>query len=538
MNPVRALLVISLLALAACSGGERRVDQGNRDGILHFGNGTEPQNVDPHTTTGVPEHHIEQALYEGLVGKDPQTLAPVPAVAERWEVSADGLVYRFYLRSNARWSNGDPVTAEDFRWSWWRGLQPALANEYAYMLYPIKNAEAYVTGKLKDFSQVGVRVIDAHTLEVELGQPTPYFMQLLDHESMFPVPRKTIEKFGEATDRFSKWTRPENIVTNGPFKLTEWKLYKYLRVEKNPYYWDAANVRLNGIVFYPTENIITEERMYRSRQLHRTEETPYNKVAEYKQKHPDEIRLNPYLGSYYFMINTTRPGLSDARVRRALAMAIDRDSLIKNVLSGVNFPSYAVTPPGTAGYQPPKLFGFDPAGARKLLAEAGYPDGKGLPKIEILYNTQESHRKISVAIQQMWKTNLNIDVTMVNQEWKVYLDSRDELNYDIARAGWIGDYVDPDTFLNLWVTGGGNNDTGWSSAAYDALVLRQIPAMKTQAERMAGFYRAETMLMEAMPIIPIYSYSTRHFVNPSVKGMPSNILDYYSFKHVYLEPAN
>ena len=536
MISIRALLVISLLALTACSGGESRVDQGNRDGVLHFGNATEPQTLDPHTMTGVPEHHIEQALFEKLVAKDPKTLEPAPGVAERWEVSEDGRTYRFYLRTNARWSNGDPVTAEDFHWSWWRALQPALGNEYGYMLYPIKNAEAYATGKLQDFSEVGVRVINLHELEIELTEPTPYFLQLIDHNSFAPVHRATLEKFGAPTDRFSPWIRPGNMVTNGPFKLADWKLYKHVRVEKNPYYWDAATVKLNAIMFYPTENIITEERMFRSRQLHRTEEFPTNKVIDYKTNHPDELRLDPYLGSYYYMVNVTKPGLNDARIRRALAMAIDRESLINNVLNGVNFPAYALTPPGTGGYQPPQLFKFDPEAARELLAEAGYPDGKGFPKIEILYNTHEAHRKIAVALQQMWKTHLNIDVRMVNQEWKVYLDSRDALHYDVCRAGWIGDYVDPNTFLDLFVTGGGNNDTGWSNTEYDDLMLRKIPTMKTEAERIAGFARAETILMEEMPIIPIYFYSTRHLVQTSVKGMTGNIMDYYSFKHIYLEP--
>ena len=536
MFSIRTLLIVGFIALTACSGGDRRVPQGIKDGILHMGNGTEPQGIDPHTTTGLPEHHIQQALFEGLVGLDPKTLDPIPGVAERWEISSDGLTYRFYLRRNARWSNGDYITAEDFRWTWWRGLQPALGNEYAYMLYPVKNAEAYATGKLTDFSQVGVRVIDPYTLEVELNEPTPYFMQLLDHQSTYPLPRKVIEKFGSATDRFTAWTRPENIVSNGPFKLTEWKLYKRVSVEKNPYYWDAANVKLNGIVFYPTENTVTEERLFRSQQLHKTDVIPLDKILAYRKEHPEQLRVDPYLGSYYYLINVTRPGLNDARVRRALAMTIDRESLIKHVLNNVNFPAYTLTPPGTAGYQPPVLFNFDPEGARKLLAEAGYPNGKGLPKIEILYNTNDAHRKIAVAIQQMWKTNLNIDVTMVNQEWKVYLDNRDTLNYSVARAAWIGDYLDPNTFLNMFITGGGNNDTGWSNAEYDDLILRKIPAMKTHEERMAGFYQAETILLNEMPIIPIYIYSTKYLIHPSVKGMPPNLLDHYLFKQVSLEP--
>lgn len=539
----RAAALVAVCALVGllvtgCTGGERRVEQGNATGVLHAGNGTEPQGIDPHITTGVPESRIQQALFEGLVGKDPATLAPLPGVAESWEVSEDGLVYRFTLRADARWSDGTPLTAEDFRWSWWRGLQPELANEYAYMMFPLKNAEAYLNGKVEDFDQVGVRVIDARTLEVTLEASTPYFLQLLDHHSFFPVPRHVIEKFGAPTDRFTQWTRPANFVGNGAFVLTEWRLNRLVRVEKNPRYWDAANVRLNAVVFYPTENIVTEERMFRSGQLHYTNDMPIDKVPLYREQNPDQMRMDLYLGTYYYMLNTTRPGLDDVRVRRALSMAIDRQTLIDTVMQGVNVPAWTITPPGTLGYQPPKLFDFDPEGARKLLAEAGYPDGKGLPPLEILYNTHEQHRKIAVTLQQMWKQHLNIEVGMLNQEWKVYLDTRNQMDYSLARAGWIGDYVDPTTFLDLWITDGGNNNTGWSNPQFDELVLRRIPAMKTTAERLEGFAQAETILMQEMPAIPIYTYVTKHLVSPVVKGMPHNIMDFISYKHIHLEPGN
>lgn len=540
MNVRRIGAGICLLAaclLAACSGGTTRVQEGDATGVLHFGNGTEPQGIDPHSVTGVPESRILDALFEGLVSLDPATLDPVPGVADSWEVSPDGLTYRFHIREDARWSDGVPLTAEDFRWSWWRALQPALGNEYSYMLFPVKNAEAYLSEEITDFDQVGVRVIEPHLLEVELKAPTPYFLQLLAHYSAFPVPRHAIEKFGSALDKFTPWTRPENMVGNGAFRLVKWKLNKYVRVERNPEYWDAAHVRLNAVVFYATENVSTEERMFRSGQLHYTNDTPVDKIPIYRDEHPEQIRLDLYLGTYYYEFNVTKPGLDDVRVRKALAMAVDRRTLVDNVLKGVNPPAYAIVPPGTLGYQPPKLFDFDPEAARKLLAEAGYPDGKGLPPLEILYNTHEAHRKIAVAIQQMWKKYLNIDVTMINQEWKVYLATRNQKDYTIARASWIGDYVDPNTFLDMWITDGGNNRTGWSNRAYDDLVLRQIPAMHSQEERLAGFFKAETMLMEDMPILPIYTYATKHLVSPSVKGMPTNILDQYSFKDIYLEPA-
>ncbi len=521
--------------LAACSSGERRVDSGNATGVLHFGNGTEPQAIDPHITTGVPESRIQYALLEGLANKDPATLEPVPGVSDRWEVSADGLIYRFHIREDARWSDGTPLTAEDFRWSWWRALQPALANEYAYMLYPLKNAEQYLTGKITDFTQVGVRVIDPRTLEVELTEATPYFLQLLDHHSYYPLPRHVIERFGSPTDRFTDWTRPGNFVGNGAFRLKEWKLNQHVRVERNPEYWNARSVRLEAIMFYPTENVATEERMFRSGQLHITNDIPVDKIPVYRRDRPEHIRTEPYLGSYFYTCNVKRPGIDDARVRRALAMTVDRRSLIDTVLRGVNTPAYALTPPGTLGYEPPQLFGFDPEQARALLEEAGYPNGRGMPPLEILYNTHDTHRKIAVALQQMWKTHLNIDVTMVNQEWKVYLDTRQNRDYTLCRYGWIGDYVDPNSFLDMWTTESGNNQTGWSNAQFDELILRRIPTMKTHEERLQGFFEAETILMTEMPVIPIYIYDNKHLVHPSVKGAPSNIMDYFSFKDIYLE---
>jgi oligopeptide transport system substrate-binding protein len=534
-----ALLLGGLLVLGACGGEPTRVEQGNRDGVLHVGNGTEPQGLDPHVTTGMPESRIQDTLFEGLVSKDPATLEPVPAVAESWELSADGRTYRFHLRADARWSDGTPLTAEDFRWSWWRALQPAIGNEYAYMIFPIKNAEAYLTGKLTDFDQVGVRVIDAHTLDVELNEPTPYFLQIVDHHSYYPVPRHVIERFGAATDRFTPWTRPGNFVGNGAFTLREWRLNKLVRVEKNAQYWDAAAVKLNAVVFYPTENIVTEERLFRSGQLHATNDLPTDKIPDLRQRMPEQLRLDPYLGSYFYSLNIRRPGLDDVRVRQALSLAIDRDAIVDTVMKGVVKTAYSIVPPGTIGYEPPEdLIRFDPVEARRLLAEAGYPDGQGLPPLEILYNTHETHRKIAVAIQQMWKQHLNLDVTMLNQEWKVYLDTRENRDFTISRYAWIGDYVDPNTFLDMWTTDSGNNKTGWGNAEFDDLVLRQIPAMQSHAERLAGFRRAETILLQELPVLPIYIYATKHLVSPSVRGMPENIMDYISFKRVSLEQAD
>ena len=531
-----ALAVLASVLLAGCGSGERNVASGNRQGILHLGNGTDPQELDPHIVTGLPEHHIIAALLEGLVAKDPATLEPIPAAAERWTLSEDGRIYTFYLRDNAKWSNGDAVTAEDFAWSWWRALQPELGNQYAYMYYPIKNAEAYLKKQITDFKQVGIRVIDSLTLEVELTHPTPYFLQLLDHYSMYPVHRATLEQFGSPAQRGSLWTRPGNYVGNGPFQLKDWKLNKLVSVERNPHYWDADTLKLNEIHFHPTENTTTEERMFRAGQLHRTATIPIDKVAVYKKQKPHLLHAQPYLGNYYYRFNTRLPHLRDKRVRRALAMAVDRQQIVEHVSKGGELPANTFTPPDTLGYSADPGFEFNPEKARALLAEAGYPGGEGFPPTELLYNTSEGHRKIAVAIQQMWNQHLGINITLNNQDWKVYLDSVENGDYAIARAGWIGDYVDPNTFLDMWVTDGGNNLTGWSSTRYDELILQLAPKAKTRAERYALMKEAEGLMLDDMPIIPIYIYTAKSLVHPSLKGLEHNILDHTLYKRLWLDP--
>ena len=534
---IQSLIIILSMAsmLSSCSDQQSNVSAGNLSGTLHWGNGSEPQSLDPHIATGVPEHHVISTLMEGLVFKDGETLEPRPGVAKSWDISDDGRVYTFYLRENARWSNGDPHNAHDYVWSWWRALQPALGNLYAYMYFPIENARAYYEGQITDFEQVGVKAIDDFTLEVRLTNPTPYFLQLLDHYSTFPVHRATVEKFGAADQRGTRWTYEGNIVGNGAFQLKDWKINRRITVERNPYYWNAQNVGLNQVVFYPTENVTVEERMFRAGQLHYSN-IPADKIATYKQANDPALRIKPYLGTYFFRINTQTPQLQDKRVRRALAMAINRDQLISQITKGGQLPAYAITPPGTMGYYPESDLKFDPVAAKQLLAEAGFANGDNFPSVEILYNTSEGHRKIAVAIQQMWKENLNIDITLLNQEWKVYLDSVSGKNYQIARAGWIGDYVDPNNFLDMFICDGGNNRTNWCSPEYDQLILDKAPAAKSHAERLAIFAQAEKMLLDAMPVIPIYIYTSINLVHPSVKNFQNNILNQANYREIYLQP--
>lgn len=531
----RLLIVLSCASLVflagACSGPKSARSQ-----VLRIGNGAEPEGLDPHTVTGIPEHHILLCLMEGLVRLNPEDLAIVPGVAERWEESADGLEYTFHLRNDATWSNGDPLTAKDFAYAWRRILTPSLASEYAYMLFPMKNAQAFNEGKISDFSQVGCEVTDDYTVKVVLEKPTPFFMQLHAHYSWFPLQQATIEKFGEMDDRNSQWTRAGNFVGNGPYVLAKWVPNSVIAVTPNPHYWNASGVKNAGVEFYPVSSDLTEERMFRAGELDITENVPVSKVPVYQKEDPEVLRIDDWIGSYFYRVNTTRKPLNDVRVRKALAMAMDRDALVSRVLQSGEKPAPYLTPAGIGGYVPSAGVKYDVEGARRLLAEAGYPNGDGCPTIDILYNTLEKHKIIAEAIQQMWKENLHINVTLTNQDWKVYLDatSNESLDYDLARAGWIGDVVDPINFLECFITGNGNNRTGWGSAEYDRL-LDESARTKDHDARNKLFDRAETILVDELPIIPIFHYTRPFLIQRYVKDFHPNILGYYAFHLVSIE---
>lgn len=541
--PLRTLVLFSApllsLALAGCPKSRTPGAAESDAAIFHFGNGTEIADLDPQTVTGTPEHRVIMALLEGLVSENPRDLSPEPAVAERWEISADHLTYTFFLRKNAQWSNGEPVTAEDFYLSYQRMLTPALGSEYANMLYDyVENAREYYFGKISDFAQVGFKVIDPQTLQIRLRNPTPYFLNLLaSHYSWCPVPVKVIERFGGMDRKGTPWTRPENFIGNGPFRLKEWRPNQILTVEKSPTYWDRDRVRLQEIRFYPVEDANTEERMFRTGQLQRTNEVPLAKIDVYRHEHAASFHSEPYLGAYFYRFNVTRPPFSDVRVRRAFALAINRESLVENVTRGGQTPAYNLTPPGFADYRPKARLTGTLDEARQLLADAGYPDGRGLPNVEVHYNTDDNHRVIAEALQQMWRANLGVNVTLVNQEWKVYLDAQDTLDYSLSRSGWIADYADPHSFLEIFVTNGGNNDTGWSNPEYDRLRERALAA-RNDEQRFAIYERMEQILVDELPILPIYHYRSVFLLNPRVRGYYPTVLDNHPFKYVWIEPED
>jgi oligopeptide transport system substrate-binding protein len=532
---IRGLGAMTALSLMpGCGKHQTLVEVGDREQIINIGNGSEPQDLDPHLITGQTEHYVVMSMLEGLVTEDPVDLHPIPGAAESWDVSPDQKVYTFHLRKNGKWTNGDPVTATDFLESFKRILTQSLGAEYSYMHWVVKNARAYNEGKLKNFDEVGYKVLDDYTFQVTLESPTPYFLSLINNDSWYPVPMKVLRKYGDPYLRGNRWTHPGHFVGNGPFALSKWRVNAVVAVKKSLTYWDHENVRLNGINFYPIESDDTEERAFRSGQLHATYTLPLAKIDYYKEHFSDLLHISAFLGCYFYKFNVTKPPLNDKRVRQALTMAIDREAIVKTVTRGGQLPAFNLVPPGTAGYTCRTLVKEDIAEAKRLLAEAGYPDGKGLPTIELLYNTLESHRTIAEAIQQMWKSKLGIEVRLVNQEWKVYLDAQRTLDYQICRASWIGDYVDPNTFLDMWLTGGGNNETGWSNPEYDRLIA-EASRTADQQKRLEVFQKAEAILMDELPILPIYFYTVTRAIRPEVKGWFPTILDRHPYKFVYLE---
>ncbi len=641
-----------------------------------FNNGTEVQGLDPATVTGIPEGRVMRALYEGLYIKHPRTLEPIPGMAESYELSDDGLTYTFHIRKNAKWTNGDPVTAHDFEYSWERFLNPETAAEYAYQLWYVRGAKQYtllpsdyyyvpgdsgvwvremeegvircgVNGyalgakgsegevalsvtaaigsalergapmlslgernfglplagelsasntelatKLEDLlddpyengwvvelkvdpaalaaaiqsgdlqagesyrketiwpSEVGIRAVEDHTLVVELDYPTAFFLQLCAFYPLFPINPRSLE---EAKVRWPEtytleWLQPGYIVTNGPYRLKDRRVNDRLRLAKNEDYWDADNVAFNTIDILTVENYATMLNLYLTGGVDWIDRISTNQVPRLLPRE-DFIPI-PYLGTYFFRVNVTKPPYDDPRVRRALALTIDRRAICEKIMKSGQQPSFSLVPPGMAGYEAgastmrhspfkddlsdyDEAFARDIAEAHELIREAGFGEGgEPFPTFEIHYNTSEAHRDIAEVVADSWKRNLGLDARLLNQEWKVYLDTQQNLGYDVSRSAWIGDYVDPNTFLDMFVTGNENNKTGWGNADYDALIASAATEFDS-VKRMEMLSKAESILMNELPILPIYFYSTQSMYNPRIGGFYNNMLDEHFPKHWY-----
>lgn len=494
-----------------------------REQVLHKGNGAEPESLDPHRAESVPTSNILRDLYEGLTIEAPDG-AVIPGVAKSWDISPDGKTYTFHLRENARWSNGDALTAQDFVYSLQRSADPATASNYSSILAPIENAEAVTSGKLPP-SKLGVDAVDAHTLVIHLRAVTPYFLGLLNHSSTYPVHRGSIEKFG------SRAFRAENIVSNGAYKAVEWIVQSHVLLVRNHYYWDDAHTTIERVYHHSIEDLSSEFKRYRAGELDWTDAIPVTQASWIKQNIPKEFRVAPYLGTYYYGLNLTKAPFKNAtKLRRALSLAIDRDVIVKKVMGTGEMPAYSWVPP-VNGYvqQPPEWATWTRAQrlteARRLYAEAGYSD-EHPAQVEIRYNTSEDHKRIATVIAAMWKQYLGVDAKLVNQEFKIFI--RDRLQKKITqafRAAWIGDYNDPYTFSQLLQSTNANNDVGYASVEYDALLeaaSQEIDASK----RALILEKAERLMLNDQPILPIYFYTAKRLVKPYVVGWQGNIMDH------------
>jgi oligopeptide transport system substrate-binding protein len=517
--------------LASCQ-KESQVDRATREGILLVGNSAEPKALDHQLVTGVIESKIITSLFEGLVAGDPsRDDASIPGAAASWEHNEDMTGWVFHLQPQGKWSDGAPVTAHDFVFAYNRLLHPDFAGPYAEMLYFLDGAEAFNKGETTDFSQVGVKAVDDFTLQLKLREPVPYLPSLTRHYTWFPVPRHVVLQFGKMTDRFTKWSVLPNIVGNGPFKLTQWRFHDFIEVRRNPHYWNAAQVGLNGIRFYPVENPYTETRAFLSGQLHTTYQLPSDLIRTVKKNDPEFLRQEPYVGTTFIRLNTTRPAFSDPRVRQALSLTIDRGQICEHIMEGF-IPATSLTPK-MGSYEPEAKLRFDPEKARVLLAEAGFPNGDGFPVFSMLIS-RPSARAGSEALQAMWLKHLNIRINIQNMDWGSYIGAQQSLNFDMASAGWVGDYLDPTTFLNIWTPGNGNNNTGWSDPRYDSL-LRAAALKADPAERIALFREAESLLMDAQPILPVSYYTRNYLIRPEVKGWHPLLLDNHPWGAIRLE---
>jgi len=515
------ILIAAVFLDSGCKKNSPRAD-------LVFLNGAEPDSLDPALITGQPEGRIVSSLFEGLLAFD-AAAHPQPGVAEKWEISADKRVYTFHLRHNARWSNGDPVTSGDFVASWRRTLTPEAASDYASQLYFVKNGKPFNEGTLKDFTQVGVKVLDDFTLQVTLENPTPFFLDLCAFPTLYPVHMATVQRFGD------DWIKPGKLVCNGPYILDAWRINDRIRLVKNPHYWDAAHVALNTVDVLPVSNANTALNFYlmgAADLLIDKSLVPVSLISELRKR--SDYHAAPFLGTYFLRFNCTRPPFNDARVRKAFALVVDRDLLVSKITGQGELPASGFVPPNAGGYTSTAGLARDPELAKKLLADAGYPGGRNFPHIVYLYDDKELSEKIAIELQDMFSRELGINIDLLKQEWKVYLNSMSRIDYDMCRSSWVGDYADANTFLNMFVTGDGNNDTGWSNAAYDKYIAAAAREADVQ-KRFDIFHEAEKILVhDEAPVCPLYFYvGIQLYDADKIGGIQANLLDEHPIKTMY-----
>jgi oligopeptide transport system substrate-binding protein len=502
---------------------------------LWINNAGEPEWLDPNKCADGTGGEIIWNTFAGLVQAHPATLEPMPEIATHWDVSADRRTYTFHLRPS-QWSDGTPLTAHDFVFSFRRLLDPRTASKYATNGHIFQGGAAISRGEAPPES-LGVRALDDLTLEVVLEDPLPYFLSFLTFYSFMPIPRHLLADLERRGIEEPLWTRPEHVVSNGPYRMTEWKFRQRMVFERNRRYWDAATVKLDRVRVAMVESYTTALNMYAAGEF----DWPGSNTSlpaefmDYLATFKDFHR-HPYLASYYYWINTKAPPLDDPLVRQALSLAIDREAVVRHVTRGGQIPSADLVPDGVAGYRGLGRPLFDPVRARQLLVEAGYATGADVPAITLTYNTSEGHKQVAEAIQQMWKDVLGVTVELENQEWKVFLSTAEMNNFQLCRMGWTGDYADPFTFLELLTSACGNNHSNWSDPTYDRL-LKEANREPDTATRLAKFREAEALALEAQPLIPLYTYTRSQLVKPYVRGIWGNHQDRHPWKYIWIDEA-
>jgi len=515
-------MMLVCMGLAACGATETPADRAIENGVLIVGNGADPDTLDPHLLIGMPEANIVAALSEGLVVLDPDDSRAVrPGVAERWVHSSDYLRWTFHLRRDARWSDGAPLTARDFVYSFRRMLSPALGSEGADLLYVIRNARAYNRRELTEFAQVGIKAPDDHTLELTLEYPAQYLLPMLAGTNFVPVNRVAVEAGGGIDNPDNRWARAGTYVGNGPFLLSEWHVNREVLVERNPQYWDAANVALNAVRFLPIDDPKAETQAFLAGELHVTQTVAAGALERLREERPGAVNSEAMLGAYLYEFNTRRPPLDDERVRRALALAVDRQTIASSLATG-QAAIGGIVPPGIPDYKtvpaaPPRV-----GEARELLAQAGYPGGAGFPEVTLLINRFTLHRRVADMVTRGWAKNLGIKVKVREASWKTYLARMADDNFDIARSGWVAGYFDPGGFLEIMTSDGISNRTGWSDPAYDALIA-EARTTTDRSRHMMLMRKAEDLMLAQQPLIPIMNYSQTYLLDPRVKGWGNSI---------------
>ncbi len=527
----------SLAGLAGLGGIAPRalVSRAGAAGIVyHRGNSADPETLDQHKTSTVSEDHILRDLYEGLVAYDAKGNL-VPGAAESWSMSPDGLLYTFRLRPDARWSNGDPVRSNDFVYSFRRIMTPATGAKYASVLYPIRNARAVNTGARKP-EELGVRAADDRVIEISLEAPTAYFLELLTHQTGFPVHPASVEKFG------ADFTRPGNMVSNGAYTLAEFRPNAHIRVVRNPHFHDARNVRIDSVYFYPTEDESAALRRFLAGELDSNDSIPTEQAKYIRRTLGDQLHVVPQLGTYYYAFNLRKPPFGDARVRQALSMAIDREFLAEETWAGTMVPAYSLVPPGTGRYGEPSAVAWRELAqldredkARQLLQEAGFGPDRPL-RLEIRYNTSDNHKNTALAIADMWKT-LGVEAALINADTPThYALLRDKGDFDVARASWLADYNDAQNFLFLLESDNtGLNYGTYANPEYDGLM--HAAAAEIDIEKRAELlHRAEAIAMRDQPLVPILHYSSKDLVSRRVEGWADNVQGVHPSRHMTIRP--